>query len=665
MRQKQRTPAKAQPSQDVLPLATVFEALRDSSRPPGSLGINAHTVQEALGLRSLYLAERLLVALGGAERRFETPEEFVAVAQRMMMAPLGAKVAFLFRLHDENGDGYLHRSELEKLLHIGLAENSLKLSEGEADKLVQVLMDAGDRNRDNYISREEFIDMMAAHPTIQRRLAEYGVSLLMPGKRARKMTLVPGSPWSGWVRNGVVLATWLSGYLVVNALLFLEAFLEYRAAGASLYIQIARGCGACLNLNGALIAVPMLRQSLTWVRRSFLGAIVPVDDAVGIHAFIGEAMVVLSIVHGGAHVLNLWPAPSVGSIPVSLANATGVALLVVISLMWLFSRSFVRRSGHFEVFHVTHLGYFAVVALLFAHGPNFWVWGTAPWLWFLVERFFRARRRSRTSRVLDAHALTSGVTRLDLERPAGFRYTPGDYVFLRVPIIAHHEWHPLTLTSAPEDPRQLSVHIRSVGNWTAAVREHLPDIARAGGTPRVHVDGPYGSASRHILEVPHAVAIAAGIGVTPFASILQSLLLSRTAPDSPRAPLQKLRFVWLCREQESFEWFRDLLAELEAGDHEELLDIHIFMTAARGDMAGSVLDLAQDVLHSRREGDIVTGLRTRTTLGSPDIDRLLEGFYKNPHLPRPQVFFCGPDALGRTVARSCRRLGLRFRRERF
>ena len=37
------------------------------------------------------------------------------------------------------------------------------------------------------------------------------------------------------------------------------------------------------------------------------------------------------------------------------------------------------------------------------------------------------------------------------------------------------------------------------------------------------IDGPYGTASREIFETEHAVLISAGIGVTPMASILQSI----------------------------------------------------------------------------------------------------------------------------------------------
>ena len=40
---------------------------------------------------------------------------------------------------------------------------------------------------------------------------------------------------------------------------------------------------------------------------------------------------------------------------------------------------------------------------------------------------------------------------------------------------------------------------------------------------KVQIDGPFGTASGRILDSEHAVLISAGIGVTPFASILQSL----------------------------------------------------------------------------------------------------------------------------------------------
>jgi len=41
---------------------------------------------------------------------------------------------------------------------------------------------------------------------------------------------------------------------------------------------------------------------------------------------------------------------------------------------------------------------------------------------------------------------------------------------------------------------------------------------------QIYIDGPYGAPSSHIFRAQHAVLIATGIGVTPFASILQSIM---------------------------------------------------------------------------------------------------------------------------------------------
>ena len=40
---------------------------------------------------------------------------------------------------------------------------------------------------------------------------------------------------------------------------------------------------------------------------------------------------------------------------------------------------------------------------------------------------------------------------------------------------------------------------------------------------QIYLDGPYGTSTREIFDSEHAVLIASGIGVTPFASILQSV----------------------------------------------------------------------------------------------------------------------------------------------
>ena len=73
--------------------------------------------------------------------------------------------------------------------------------------------------------------------------------------------------------------------------------------------------------------------------------------------------------------------------------------------------------------------------------------------------------------------------------------------------------------------------------------------------------------------------VATGIGITPFASILQSLMFkywasksvcpscdykwSRGFTESSDFKLKKVDFIWVNREQRAFEWFLQLLTQLE------------------------------------------------------------------------------------------------------
>jgi NADPH oxidase 2 len=112
----------------------------------------------------------------------------------------------------------------------------------------------------------------------------------------------------------------------------------------------------------------------------------------------------------------------------------------------------------------------------------------------------------------------------------------GDYIFLNCPDVSYWQWHPFTLTSAPEED-YISVHIRIVGNFTGALAKACGcdfDSKEKGGVvgtdtnpplnktlPRVMVDGPFGSASEDFFKFEAVLLVGAGIGVTPFASCVQ------------------------------------------------------------------------------------------------------------------------------------------------
>lgn len=107
-----------------------------------------------------------------------------------------------------------------------------------------------------------------------------------------------------------------------------------------------------------------------------------------------------------------------------------------------------------QVFYWTHLLYIPFWGLLIIHGPNFWKWFVGPGALFILIEGTRKLRFRWTGKgrsfISSAVLLPSRVTHLVVRKPVNFNADPGDYVFVKIPAIASNEWHPFTISSAPE-----------------------------------------------------------------------------------------------------------------------------------------------------------------------------------------------------------------------
>ncbi len=145
------------------------------------------------------------------------------------------------------------------------------------------------------------------------------------------------------------------------------------------------------------------------------------------------------------------------------------------------SMPFVRRSGYFQVFFWTHLLYWLYVVLLILHAPVFWACIVVPLVVFALEKTYRSvstlMGAGRTV-VEEGVPMASRVTKLVIRRPINFNFSPGDWVFVRVPAVASSEWHPFTISSAPEVEETLTLHVRGVGQWTNRLYRHYEAESR-------------------------------------------------------------------------------------------------------------------------------------------------------------------------------------------
>ena len=227
---------------------------------------------------------------------------------------------------------------------------------------------------------------------------------------------------------------------------------------------------------------------------------------------------------------------------------------------------------------------------------KFWLYGGLAYLLERVLREVRGRHKTIVSKVIQH---PSNVVEIQVKKEKT-KTRAGQYIFLCCPEVSVWQYHPFTLTSAPEED-YISVHVRGAGDFTKALAKALgcefeskdpkkrvqstvvginqntrgddidPTLRRV--LPRIYIDGPFGSASEDVFKYETAVLVGAGIGVTPFASILKSMWYRMNYPQQ-KTRLRKVYFFWICRDFGSFEWFRSLLLAIEAQDSSDHIEIH-------------------------------------------------------------------------------------------
>jgi hypothetical protein len=646
---------------------SLFHEHSDADRRMGPQQIG-----ELLGIREPSLAEAILRALSGGGLLSIGESEFRQAVIGLVLAEEEARLAFVFRLYDADGDGALGTADLASLLEASVRQNRISLTPREMNGLSAALLARADRDQDGRIDHAEFLALLEEFPLVRNEL---GKSVepwfrLEEERRKRKRT-GRGLPrrLSGFLFGVLphLVNRYLLGllYLAANLFLFLRAMQVYAAAGAPLAVQIARGAGACLNLNGALILLPVMRGWLTRLRRSPLAFLLPLDQHIDLHKALGHVLLGFSLLHSAAHVFNYLSlgTPLARSLFGTPAGLSGLALLAAFLLMWSLSTHPIRRSRRFELFFFSHLLYLVWFAVALVHAPNFWKWALAPLALFAAELAFRRFRASRASRIREAELLPSTVTHLKLDRPEGFAFRPGDFLFLRIPALSRFEWHPFTISSAPEQADHLGLHIRGLGNWTRELHERFAGLAEEQRRLPVLLHGPYGTPSNEIFRSRIAVLVGAGIGVTPFASILRSLMLRRES--GLALGLEKVYFYWLNAGQESFEWFTDLLARLETRGMSDFLELSMYLTGVRIDATSGLMKIGMDLLGRRDQRDLTTGLKTITSFGRPDWEGIFSQLARRHGYGAVNVFFCGPYPLAQIVRFAARSCGFRFRKENF
>ncbi|KAJ7103602.1 NADPH oxidase [Mycena belliarum] len=494
--------------------------------------------------------------------------------------------------------------------------------------------------------------------------------------------------------------------------------------GLGYSVWVSRGAGLALAFDGGLILVPMLRNVIKVVRPKITWLFPADENiwfhrqvaySMAFWAMVHTTAHYVNFINVERTQVRKETALDIHY--TQPGGITGHFMLLIMLLMYTTGTQKVRNQC-FEAFWYTHHLAFFFMLGLYTHAtgcfvrdstdpdtiPTFPFYSTKHCLGYLSWRFtiwpgviyfgeriyreYRARRSTRLSKVL-VHP--SGAMELRIIKPS-FKYTAGQWLFIQVPEISGFQWHPFTITSAPKDP-YVSIHIRQVGDWTRALGDRLGvgpsvvaamtsaamkgseksekngssrgdfvelDASSGVALPNVRIDGPFGAPAEDVFDVEVAVLVGAGIGVTPFASILKDIWYRQRSGNC--GTLRRVEFFWICRDAPSFGWFQSLLSEIEAAQADpNFLRINVYLTQKiNEDMLWNIA-----VNDAGAEYDPLTLLRTRTMFGRPDwmtiYGQIKQAIETGQYIPgstsqlstKVGTYFCGAGAIAKALKEAC------------
>jgi predicted ferric reductase len=275
-------------------------------------------------------------------------------------------------------------------------------------------------------------------------------------------------------------------------------------------VCIAKSFAGVATFNTSLIFFPICRKFVSSLRNQSVmqhhkvWQLIPFDDNIKFHILAGHVIMMASIGHTVAHFINfkryskasteVWihsplhgkmngPNPSVGDALRTLPGWTGLSMVLVMLIAYPVAAFLRRRPQYFNAFSYTHQLYILWAVMFLVHGmkqilqPAHAIWVALPGFTIYMGEQLQSLLCRDECQVNIVRAETYYNTAiLYTTKPKSHRLfyfiKPGSYASLNFPGIAQFEWHPFTISSAPED-QFLRFHIRCAGDCTLALWDNV------------------------------------------------------------------------------------------------------------------------------------------------------------------------------------------------
>lgn len=278
-----------------------------------------------------------------------------------------------------------------------------------------------------------------------------------------------------------------------------------------------------------------------------------------------------------------------------MQNFFGQVVLLCCLIMGVTSLNPIRRR-FYEVFYYCHHLFIVVIIATCLHFSQFVVWMYPAVCIFMMHRILANSQSRVPCEVVDLEAIPGQITRLVFRRSPGKagHYHAGQFVYLRIPMLSHTQWHPFSISSSPiEYEDTFTVHVKAIGNFTKSLFALAIQAREERKMPLIYVDGFYGKMSDDFQHYPALVFVAGGIGATPVISIVGKILDSMRNND-PKLAKTQVYFHWTSREIGIFHEFEPLLDAIEQFDpNHQIFKVRLCFT---GDQHLGGVDMPNGIL---------------------------------------------------------------------
>ena len=286
----------------------------------------------------------------------------------------------------------------------------------------------------------------------------------------------------------------------------------------------------------ALIPLTMCRFSLATLSDSLVDRFVPLNRMLWIHIHLGYTMVIIVFLATLFFFTFFGLLCSRGEEQFcakfrSEIMATGYAILGF--LLIIAGTSHFRNKIPYEVFYAIHHLVFIMYAVTIAHTfdvqqrnntkerSQTFKWFSATLLFYFCDRAAMHLNHKYRARLVSSSTVVgsdgSRMLVLKLQRPALFRFRPGQYAYLKFGKIDAH-WHPFSIASGPDSPElEFYVEVFDDNSWTGQLWSLMKDNAEVDGACSlreifIEVMGPFGTSLAKTDNFSHGLALGTGTG---------------------------------------------------------------------------------------------------------------------------------------------------------